>query len=80
MEPAGHVHPVSVSTSRERSPDTGTLIGVGHAAAVTTGVLALSCQSPHWQSRPRRRADHLVFHMTVDGLPCPQHTDVHQSC
>ena len=80
----------------EEGPDTGTLIGVGHAAAVTTGVLlaalptlvprltiAPSRQSARRQSRPCRRADHLVFHMTVDGLPAakgPQHIDVRMSC
>ena len=61
MEPAGHVNPVSVSLPENAD-------GVGHAAAATTGVLlaalptlvprltiALSCQSPHRQSRPRRR-------------------------
>ena len=45
--------------------------------------IAPSRQSTHRQSRPCRRADHLVFHMTVDGLPAakgPQHIDVRMSC
>ena len=60
VEPAGHVNPVSDSASRERRRRRRSrLIGVGHAVAVTTGVLladlrtlfllltiALSCQSP----------------------------------
>ena len=99
MEPAGHVNPVSVSTSRERRQRRRSRHRDPHrrrAAAATTDVLlaalptlvplltiALSCQSPHRQSRPCRRVDHVVSHMTVDGQPAakgPQRTDVHQSC
>ena len=63
-------------------PDTGNLIGVGLAAAVTTGDLlaALTTQFPRptaapplrstrRQSSPCRRVDHRVSHITVDGTP-----------
>ena len=80
----------------EEGPDTGNLIGVGRVAAVTTGVLlaalptlvprltiAPSLQSTHRQPRPRRRAGHLVSHMTVDGLPAakgPQYINARMFC
>ena len=98
MEHTAHVHTVSVSTSRERRRRRRSRhrIGVGLAAAVTIGVLlaalptlvprptvAPSLQSTHRQSRPRRRAGHLVSHMTVDGPPAakgPHHIDVRMFC
>ena len=70
----------------------------GPSSASATGVLlaalptlvprltiALSCQSPHRQSRPCRRVDHLVFHMTVNQrqkvLSTPMYTSLaNMSC
>ena len=73
---------IAHSTDGGEGPDTGNLIGVGLAAAVTTGDLlaALTTQFPRptaapplqstrRQSRPRRRVDHRVSHITVDRTP-----------
>ena len=81
------------STDGEEGPDTGNLIGVGLAAAVTTGDLltalttlfprptaAPSRRSTRRQSRPCRRVGHLVSHMTVDGTPAAKGPHYFSAC